>query len=272
MDAQSVKDLVLAQRELFHLGLSFLESMALKCTVDLGIPNAIHLHGGSTTLSDVVDGIRLPESRKLYVRRIMNLLTISGIFTEDVGGHGNQGDEALVVYKLTPTSHLLVDGNKLGSMAPLVQFLVYPLIVPTFSWLKKGEGWNLFEMAHGCSRHEMAMRNGDDNACSVLDLPHVVSQAHGDGTVQFIAGHMFEHIPKADAVLLKVITIDAVIGAGPPDMASKETHAPYDFHMVCIDGIERDERGWQKIILEAGFSAYKIVSVVAIHSVLEVYP
>lgn len=70
----------------------------------------------------------------------------------------------------------------------------------------------------------------------------------------------------------KVIIIDAVMGAGPQDAASKETQALYDFHMMHIDGVERDERGWEKIILEAGFGAYKVVSVVGIHSVIEVYP
>ena len=41
--------------------------------------------------------------------------------------------------------------------------------------------------------------------CSVLELPHVVASVPpGDGSVEFVAGDMFEHVPKADAVLLKV--------------------------------------------------------------------
>ena len=44
--------------------------------------------------------------------------------------------------------------------------------------------------------------------CSVLDLPHVVSEARADGAaVEFVAGDMFDFIPKADAVLLKVLFI-----------------------------------------------------------------
>ena len=42
--------------------------------------------------------------------------------------------------------------------------------------------------------------------CSILDLPHVVAEAPADGEVRFIAGDMFDHIPPADAVLLKVIS------------------------------------------------------------------
>ncbi|KAI5019498.1 hypothetical protein ZWY2020_044386 [Hordeum vulgare] len=39
--------------------------------------------------------------------------------------------------------------------------------------------------------------------CNVLDLPHVIAEAPTDGEVRFVVGDMFEHIPPADAVLLK---------------------------------------------------------------------
>lgn len=54
MDAMSSEDLIHAQRMVFHHSLSFITSMALKCAVDLGIPEAIHLHGGSATIADIV--------------------------------------------------------------------------------------------------------------------------------------------------------------------------------------------------------------------------
>ena len=40
--------------------------------------------------------------------------------------------------------------------------------------------------------------------CSVLDLPHVVASAPSGGNVQFVEGDMFQSIPPADAVFLKV--------------------------------------------------------------------
>lgn len=40
--------------------------------------------------------------------------------------------------------------------------------------------------------------------CSVLDLPHMVAGAPKNDSVEFVAGDMFEHIPPANAVLLKV--------------------------------------------------------------------
>ncbi|TVU25605.1 hypothetical protein EJB05_28107, partial [Eragrostis curvula] len=105
------------------------------------------------------------------------------------------------------------------------------------------------------------------------------NKAPANGTVQFIAGDMFKFIPKADAALLKilrrcleaitereaggkVIIIDALMEAGQADNFSKETQALYDFHMMHIDGVERDKLGWEKIILQAGFHDYKISLVV----------
>jgi hypothetical protein len=42
--------------------------------------------------------------------------------------------------------------------------------------------------------------------CTVLDLPHVVAGAPAHDNLTFIAGDMFDYIPPADVVLLKVCT------------------------------------------------------------------
>ena len=40
--------------------------------------------------------------------------------------------------------------------------------------------------------------------CTVFDLPHVVANMEGSGNLKYVAGNMFEAIPRADAILLKV--------------------------------------------------------------------
>ena len=45
--------------------------------------------------------------------------------------------------------------------------------------------------------------------CTVLDLPHVVAKAPSVSNVQFIAGDMFESIPAANAIFLKVSYLKA---------------------------------------------------------------
>lgn len=44
--------------------------------------------------------------------------------------------------------------------------------------------------------------------CSVLDLPHVVAGAPSQDRVQFVAGDMFQSIPQANAVFLKVTILN----------------------------------------------------------------
>ncbi|TVU35088.1 hypothetical protein EJB05_16957, partial [Eragrostis curvula] len=141
--------------------------------------------------------------------------------------------------------------------------------------------------------------------CSVLELPHVVTSvpAGEHGGVEFVAGDMFEHVPKADAVLLKwilhgwddelcvrilrrcreaipareaggrVIVMDLVVGSSPEDAKATETQLLWDVMMMGVVGSpERDEREWGMIFKDAGFSGYKIVAVLGIRSVIEVYP
>ncbi|CAN6305315.1 unnamed protein product, partial [Urochloa humidicola] len=140
--------------------------------------------------------------------------------------------------------------------------------------------------------------------CSVLDLPHVVARAPTDTNVKYIGGNMFEGIPSANAVFIKsilhdwgdaecvkilknckkavtsqaggkVIILDMVVGAGSSDKKQHavETQVLFDLViMMTITGAERDELEWKKIILEAGFSNYKITAVLGVKSIIEVYP
>ncbi|KAL6875700.1 hypothetical protein ACP4OV_013213 [Aristida adscensionis] len=138
--------------------------------------------------------------------------------------------------------------------------------------------------------------------CSVLDLAHVVANAPVGTAVKYVAGDMFECVPPANAVFLKwvmhdwgdsecvtilknckkaipprdaggkVIIIDAVIGAGPSNLKLIETHVLYDLFISVVNGIERDEQEWRKIIFEAGFTDYKVVPVLGVRSIIEVYP
>ncbi|KAL6595451.1 hypothetical protein ACP70R_047791 [Stipagrostis hirtigluma subsp. patula] len=127
--------------------------------------------------------------------------------------------------------------------------------------------------------------------CSVLDLRHVVANAPVGTGVDYIAGDMFESIPSANAVFLKwilhdwgdaecvkllknckkaipskeeggkVIILDMVVGTGLSNPQHKEMQVLFDLFMMFMNGIERDEHQWKKIILEAGYSGYKIIPI-----------
>jgi hypothetical protein len=78
-------------------------------------------------------------------------------------------------------------------------------------------------------------------------------------------------IPPRDAGG-KVIIVDTVIGAGPSNLKHRETEVLYDLFIMIVNGIERDEQEWRKIIFEAGFSDYKITPVLGVRSIIELYP
>ena len=46
--------------------------------------------------------------------------------------------------------------------------------------------------------------------CTVLDLPHVVADLEGSKNLKYAGGDMFEAIPPADAILLKVNLRDSI--------------------------------------------------------------
>ncbi|XP_062230394.1 O-methyltransferase ZRP4-like [Phragmites australis] len=132
--------------------------------------------------------------------------------------------------------------------------------------------------------------------CSVLDLPQVVASAPASTNVKYTAGDMFESIPSANAVFLKddaecvkilknckksisprdaggkIIILDMVVGGGKSNLKHQETQVLFDFFIMFFNGVERNEQGWKKIIFEAGFSDYKIMPILGVRSIIEVYP
>ncbi|XP_031503788.1 trans-resveratrol di-O-methyltransferase-like [Nymphaea colorata] len=136
--------------------------------------------------------------------------------------------------------------------------------------------------------------------CMVLDLPHVVAASPPRQNVVAIGGDMLESVPPADAVLLKailhdwddkdcvkilrqcreaipepggkVIVVD-VVRKKWPHQVFNELQLLVDLQMMVMNnGRERTEEEWKKLFIDAGFSSYKIVTSVGVHSLIEVRP
>ncbi|XVF25731.1 hypothetical protein REPUB_Repub13aG0239000 [Reevesia pubescens] len=139
--------------------------------------------------------------------------------------------------------------------------------------------------------------------CTVFDLPHVVANLPSSGNLNFVGGDLFQHIPSADAILMKlvlhcfgdedcikilkrcrgaiptqgakgkVIIIDIVINEKKDEHEVTEAKLFYDMLMMVVaTGRERTEQDWEKLFLAAGFSDYKITLVFGLWSLIEVYP
>ncbi|XP_031473063.1 probable O-methyltransferase 3 [Nymphaea colorata] len=136
--------------------------------------------------------------------------------------------------------------------------------------------------------------------CMVLDQPHVVAASSPPPNVVAIGGDMFESIPPADAVFLKRILHDwdeeeclkilrrckeaipkpggkvivaDIVRKKWDDQVFNEVQLMLDLHMMVLhNGKERNEEEWKKLFMDAGFSSYKIVTTMGVHSLIELCP
>ncbi|KAF0931027.1 hypothetical protein E2562_039489 [Oryza meyeriana var. granulata] len=344
-------ELLQAQAKLWCHAFRYMESMVLKCAIDLGIPNTIHSNGGSVLLPELLATLPIAASKKPFLSRVMRFLTMSGIFTE-----GTSVDGTTSVYQLTAASQLLVDSITINNLLPFTKGLISQYNFRSFlclgEWFQNDGDTTPFMMAHGIDIWDainrdtrlmmnfnaalasdsnflveilirnyteafMSMRSlvdvgGGDGAmakviakafphvkCLVLDLPHVVHGIPTDDLVEYIAGDMMDFVPPANVVLLKsvlhdwsdedcirilkrcreailngegkVIIIDTVIGSLSEEIL--EAQLSMDICMMALTtGKEREEKEWHKIFQKAGFTEYKILPILGIRSLIEVYP
>lgn len=67
--------------------------------------------------------------------------------------------------------------------------------------------------------------------------------------------------------------MDMVVGYEQSNIKHLETQVIFDLFIMMVNGVERDEKEWKKIFIEAGFKDYKILPVAGgTLSLIEVYP
>ncbi|GAY34624.1 hypothetical protein CUMW_012420 [Citrus unshiu] len=139
--------------------------------------------------------------------------------------------------------------------------------------------------------------------CTVLDLPHAVTDMPQTDNFKYTEGDMFQFIPPADAFFFKtvfhffddedclkllkkcreaiasngergkVLIIDIVIDEKEDDRELTESKLLFDIFMnFNVGGKERTEQEWGSLFVNAGFTDYKIAPIFGIKSLIEVYP
>nr|UVW45067.1 chavicol menthyltransferase [Agastache rugosa] len=235
----SSEQLLQAQAYVWNHTFAFVNSMSLKCAIQLGIPDVIHKHGKPITLSQLVESIPVDNAKSQRIHRLMRILVHSKFFIED---------------------HSQEEASQ--TVAPLVLLILDPILTKPWhhmsEWLTTEHHLTQFEAAHGSkfwerAAHEPGMGSLFDEAmcsdsrlvagvlvrdckhvfegvqslvdvgggtgtmakaiasalpgikCFVLDLPHVVAGLESTDKLSYVGGDMFETIPPADVVLLKVL-------------------------------------------------------------------
>ncbi|PHT25229.1 Trans-resveratrol di-O-methyltransferase [Capsicum baccatum] len=135
-----------AQAHIWNYTFNFINSVSLKCAIQLGIPDIIHSHGQAMTLPDFVDALSINNNKaKLQdcIYRLMRILVHAGLFIQEKEG-----------YLLTPTSRLLLKDVPNLSMIHYIHAMFDPIMMDPWhclsQWIQSyGDQPTPFAITHG---------------------------------------------------------------------------------------------------------------------------
>ncbi|CAI9099813.1 OLC1v1036692C1 [Oldenlandia corymbosa var. corymbosa] len=192
MDEASKLELLQGQAEIWKQTFSFANSMALKCAVELRIPDILHSQNRPLSLDEIASKINKSSSPNTsYLHRIMRLLVHNKIFTSTTttSPDSGAGDGAsITLYGPTAASRWLVrDSNEL-SLAPFLLMENHPLLLSPWHQFSAcvRDGGNAFEMANGAEIWDLAAQNpkfnqlfNDGMACTAKITMHAILSEFG---------------------------------------------------------------------------------------------
>ncbi|CAK8540735.1 unnamed protein product [Lathyrus sativus] len=151
-----------AQILLYKHILAFLDSMSLKWTIEMNIPNIIHDHGQPISLSNLVSVLQVPSSKISTVQRLMRILSHNGFFEVVTNPEMENEEES---YALTVASELLVKGSEI-CLAPMVEAVLVPTFLGSYCEMKKWiyeEDLTLFDVTLGSGFWDFLDKNPNYN-------------------------------------------------------------------------------------------------------------
>ncbi|XP_059450465.1 trans-resveratrol di-O-methyltransferase-like [Corylus avellana] len=145
----SASKLLEAQAQIWNYACNYINSMSLKCAIQLGIPDTIHNHGQPMTLSNLVTALHIHPSKSHSIYRLMRILVHSGLFSQQKVGENDEQEG----YSLTLASRLLLKDEPLRA-APLSLLVLEPSLITPWScitsWFQNNDP-TPFETEHGRS-------------------------------------------------------------------------------------------------------------------------
>ncbi|KAL3509275.1 hypothetical protein ACH5RR_028676 [Cinchona calisaya] len=147
-------ELLQAQAHIWNHLFNFINSMSLKCAIQLGIPDIIHKHGQPMTLAKLIDSLPINRVKTHFIYRLMRILIQSGFFKISEN-HEEKG------YILTPASKLLLSDNPLN-VSPFLLAMLDPILTDPWhllsQWFQNNDG-NPCKTYHGDECWELAGRD-----------------------------------------------------------------------------------------------------------------
>ncbi|KAJ7981528.1 O-methyltransferase [Quillaja saponaria] len=151
LNAKNSTHLLEAQAHVWNHIFQFINSMSLKCAIQLGIPDIIYNHGQPMTLPQLIASLPIHPSKSKFVYRLIRILVHSGFLAQqNVSYESDQIEEG---YVLTNASKLLPKDNPM-SVRPFLLFVLGPVFTEPChclsSWFQN-DSPTPFVTAHGIS-------------------------------------------------------------------------------------------------------------------------
>ncbi|KAI3522153.1 hypothetical protein L1887_11633 [Cichorium endivia] len=157
-DEQST-NLLDSQAHIWNHIFSFINSMSLKCAIELNIPDIINSHGAPMLLSELVEALSINQERAHAVHRLMCILVHSGFFLKQcICTTGDDNEEEREGYLLAPVSRFLLKDEPV-SMRPFLQAMLDPILMDPWQHMSKwfeNDDINPFHTAHGRTFWDLA--------------------------------------------------------------------------------------------------------------------
>ncbi|KAJ9563679.1 hypothetical protein OSB04_008839 [Centaurea solstitialis] len=139
-NGQLSSELLHSQAHIWNHIFSFINSMSLKCAIQLQIPDIIHRHGAPMLLSELVEALSINKERSHFVYRLMRILVHSGFFLKQkvsiIEGEEEQEEEEKEAYLLAPASRLLLKEEPL-SIRPFLLAMLDPILMDPWQDMSK---------------------------------------------------------------------------------------------------------------------------------------
>ncbi|KAF2295042.1 hypothetical protein GH714_031209 [Hevea brasiliensis] len=224
-DGRRNAELLEAQSLVWNHIFNFINSMSLKCAIQLGIPDAIRNHGKPITLSELIAALtHLHPAKANCIPRLVRILVHSGFFArakisqndqeegpwhylstwflnDDPTPFATANERTIWEYAAHEPNFNNLFNEAMASDARLVMNVLINECKGVFEGLQ-----SLVDVGGGTGTVAKAIaKEFPQLECIVFDLPHVVAGLQGTNNLKYVGGSMFEAIPPADAILLKRI-------------------------------------------------------------------
>ncbi|ONK57105.1 uncharacterized protein A4U43_C10F16670 [Asparagus officinalis] len=145
-DGVTSKELLEAQSHLWNHIFSFINSLSLKCALELGLFDAINNYKKPIPLNELAKTLSIPDTRLQNFERFLCLLVHNGFLSR------TSTDASIDSYVLTTNSVLLIK-EKGQSITPFIELMLDETLLNPWqslsSWFKTETPSTAFEMFHG---------------------------------------------------------------------------------------------------------------------------